>query len=294
VRKARSGDAANGHLSPGRFGIFEKRLKDGRTPELRTPRIQRLLSGLRSSGLNFGGAVWEATRTLPRPRVLLRIAAAFALNLALALGSRPARAGSGDVHEATTPARPNSSEARPSPGLSLRGFDLLATVGWGAATANVFELKLEPYGASFGLDLGYTWPIGFRLGGYFDQSLGHALPQHIEPRIGPESDFIADTSSTSGGLSVGWAVPVYALVLRYTLSVGVTAMRWEFPTLPTTRAVTVGDGNSPAIGVHFAPGVVLLWPYRWFETGIGYEYLAQSKSSIPSGFVAKLLIGVRL
>ena len=186
------------------------------------------------------------------------------------------------------------SEAARKPEPSLRGFDLLATAGWGASTANTFQLKLEPYRASFGFDVGYTWPSGFRLGAYFSDTLGKALPQHREPRLGSEDDFVADTSSVNGGLSVGWAVPVYSLVLRYTLSVGVTAMRWEIQNQVAARSVNIGNGTSPTIGVHFAPGVALLWPYHWFEAGIGFEYLAQVKDTIPTGFVGKVLVGVRL
>jgi hypothetical protein len=173
-------------------------------------------------------------------------------------------------------------------------LDVLATVGWGATTANILQLKLEPYGTSFGLDVGYTWSSGFRLGGYFADSLGQSVAQHRDPRTGPHDDFTTITASLNGGLSVGWSVPVYALVLRYTLSFGVTAMRWEIPAHVASRSVSIGNGTSPTIGVHFAPGVALLWPYRWFEAGIGYEYLAQAKDTIPSGFIGKLLVGVKL
>ena len=171
---------------------------------------------------------------------------------------------------------------------------MLLSGGWGASTANIFQLKLEPYGSSFGLDFGYTWASGFRLGGYFIDSLGEVVAQHRDPRRGPEDDFVTDTSSLNGGLSVGWAVPVYALVLRYTLNFGVTAMRWEISDNVSSRSVSLGNGTSPTVGVHFAPGVALLWPYHWFEAGISYQYLAQVKSTLPSGFVAQLLIGVRL
>jgi hypothetical protein len=219
----------------------------------------------------------------------LRIAAAStAFALVLALGARPAHADPGDP-----PSVANSTRAKIT-GTSLRGFDVLATAGWGASTANIRQLKLEPYGTSFGLDFGYTWESGFRLGGYFADSLGQVVAQHRDPRRGPEDDFNTDTSSLNGGLSIGWAVPVYALMLRYTLNFGVTAMRWEIPANVAARSVSIGDGTSPTIGLHFAPGVALLWPYRWFEAGIGYEYLAQVKDTIPSGFVGKLLIGVRL
>ena len=231
---------------------------------------------------------------MPRPSSLLRIAAAFVLTVALTVASRSALAEPGAPPSSPSAVGSKGPEAALARGSSLRGLDLLATVGWGATTANTRQLKLEPYGASFGFNVGYTWASGFRLGAYFDDSLGHAAPQHRDPRVGPEDDFIADTSSINAGLSMGWSVPAYALVLRYTLSIGVTAMRWEIPPSTAARSVSVGNGTSPTIGAHFAPGVALLWPIRWFETGIGYEYLAQAKSTIPSGFVVKLLIGVRL
>jgi hypothetical protein len=224
----------------------------------------------------------------------LRIFAACAFTVCLAVSSRSARAASEEPPSDATSAAAKGSPARPRTPSSLRGFDLLASAGWGASTANILQLKLEPYGASFGLDAGYTWPSGFRLGAYFSDTLGEQLPQHREPRVGSEDDFTADTSSVNGGLSIGWAVPVYALVLRYTLSFGVTAMRWEISDRVGTRSVSIGNGQSPAYGVHFAPGIALLWPYHWFEAGVGFEYLAQVKDTIPSGFVANLLVGVRL
>ncbi len=67
---------------------------------------------------------------------------------------------------------------------------------------------------------------------------------------------------------------------------------WDFQETPT-KSLNFGDGSSPTVGVHFAPGFALLWPYRWFEAGVGFEYLAQVKDTIPSGFIGKLLIGVR-
>jgi hypothetical protein len=227
---------------------------------------------------------------LPRPSSLSRIVALLPLALGLAVCARPARAESGNPAAAETA---KGSDAPPRP-FSLRGFDVLATAGWGASTANIRQLKLEPYGASFGFDAGYTWPSGFRLGAYFSDSLGVAQPQHREPRVGPEDDFVVDTSSVSGGLSVGWAVPVYALVLRYTLSFGVTAMRWEIADSVASKSVSIGNGSSPTVGVHFAPGVALLWPYRWFEAGVGFDYMAQVKDTIPTGFVGKVLVGVKL
>ncbi|MEI9947492.1 MAG: hypothetical protein WDO74_00530 [Pseudomonadota bacterium] len=226
---------------------------------------------------------------MSRPISLLRIAAAFAL----AVGSKAAHAESAAAHNAAAPKRPKATDPVARAGSSVRGFDVLASVGWGSSTGNTLQLELAPYGASFGVGVGYTWSAGFRLGGYLARSLGHTVLQHREPFIGPASEFSAATSSLNGGLSVGWDVPLYAFVLRYTLGFGVTAMRWEFQGV-SAKSVNFGDGSSPSLGVHVAPGVALLWPCGWFEGGVGFEYLAQVNDVIPSGFVGQLLIGVKL
>ncbi|HYQ01065.1 MAG TPA: hypothetical protein VER96_20485 [Polyangiaceae bacterium] len=189
------------------------------------------------------------------------------------------------------PAATTTSPAKPS--LSLRGFDALATVGWGAHTGTLASLELAPYGASFGVDLGYSWKSGFRIGGYFFHSLGRTFPQHRESRLGRDFDYTAEASSSNGGISLGWGVPLYCFVLRYKLSLGVTAMSWAFRTA-TPAEVGFGDDSSPSIGLHIAPGVALLWPYGKFEGGVGFDYLAQIKDTIPSGFIGTLFLGVRL
>jgi hypothetical protein len=223
----------------------------------------------------------------------MRGVVALGFALAVTVGTRPARA------EATAPrgAAPNApasvAETAPVPQYSLEGFDVLASAGWGAATSSIGDLELSPYGATFGVDLGYTWSIGFRLGAYFDGALGRAVVQGRDPRIGRDFDFTADTSSYSGGFSVGWDLPLYGLLLRYKLGLGVTAMRWDFEGIRAS-SVSFEDTSSPSVGPHLAAGVALLWPHRWFEGGVGFDYLAQAEDgAIPSGFVGKLLIGVR-
>lgn len=224
---------------------------------------------------------------------MIRVVVALGLALAVTVGTRTAWA------EPTAPrsAAPNASasvaETAPVPHDSLEGFDVLASAGWGASTGTIGDLELSPYGATFGADLGYTWSIGFRLGAYFDGALGRAVVQGRDPRIGRDFDFTADTSSYTGGVSVGWDLRLYSLILRYKLGLGVTAMRWDFD---GARVSSVGFANakSPSVGPHLAPGVALLWRHHWFEGGVGFDYLAQVEDgTIPSGFVSKLLIGVR-
>jgi hypothetical protein len=211
----------------------------------------------------------------------------------LLAGSESARAESADPRGTGSEPPVSGTEAESAPGAAIVGFDALASIGWGASTSKIGDLELAPYGATFGIDVGYTWPVGFRLGAQFDNSLGHSVVVRRDPRVGRDDDVTVDTSSISGGLSLGWDLPFYALVLRYNLRLGVTAMRWDFADDARTSAEFAAR-TSPAVGVNFAPGVALLYRYRWFEAGVGFDYLAQNDDGvIPSGLIGKLLIGVR-
>jgi len=227
-----------------------------------------------------------------RLRDLLHGAPALALALAFVVTTRPARAEPIEPRSAAQQVPARSAEVGPAPRSSVQGFDVLASAGWGATTATIGDLELAPYGGNFGVDAGYTWAIGFRLGAHFDGSLGHEVLNRRDPRIGRDFDFTADASSLNGGFSVGWDLRLYSVLLRYTLRLGVTAMRWDFAGTRQDPA-QFETVSSPSIAPHLAPGIALLWPYRWFEGGVGFDYLAQAEGVIPSGFVGKLLVGVR-
>ena len=219
--------------------------------------------------------------------------ASVALVLVLAAGANAAHAQSAEPGGAgAKPSVPGTAaQAKPAPRVG--GFDVLASAGWGVSTSKIGALDVAPYGATFGIDAGYTWPVGFRLAAQFDDSLGRSVVTRRDPRVGRDYDVTVDASSLSGGFSLGWDLPFYVVVLRYSLRIGVTAMRWNFGDTARTAAAFEGTSN-PTVAVNFAPGVALLWPYRWFEAGVGFDYLAQNDDGvIPSGFIGKLLIGVR-
>lgn len=217
----------------------------------------------------------------------------MAVAIVLLAGSESARAESVEPRGTSSEPPVAGMEAEFSPGAALGGFDALVSAGWGASTSKIGGLELAPYGATFGLDVGYTWPVGFRLGAQLDNSLGRSVVARRDPRVGSDYDVTIDTSSISGGLSLGWDLPFYAVVLRYNLRFGVTAMRWDFAGDARTSAEFEAT-SSPAVGVNFAPGVALLYRYRWFEAGVGFDYLAQNDDGlIPSGLIGKLLVGVR-
>jgi hypothetical protein len=188
------------------------------------------------------------------------------------------------------PAAATAAAATPAP-PAAGAIELLASLGWGASTNDVLRLKMVPYRASAGLDVGYTWPSGFRLGAYFGYSLGGSATRNYDPLIGRNYDVTADTSSLNAGLSVGYDVPLYRFVLRYGLGVGFTSMSWDFGSNPPDIAEY---SDSPTVGFHLAPGATLLWRSGSFQGGLGFRYLAQLENAIPNGFLGELVVGVRL
>jgi hypothetical protein len=169
----------------------------------------------------------------------------------------------------------------------------LATGGYGASTHEVRGMGLAPYGAIFGLDAGFTFPFGLRLGAYGGFSLGRTTDEHHDPIVRRAFEFEADTSSVNAGLALGWDVPVYRLVLRYGLGLGVTSMKWDFGGVDADD-VRYGDAKNPNVGLHFVPGAALLWPHGHFIGGVGFDYLVHINGTIPSAFVGKALVGVKL
>jgi hypothetical protein len=191
------------------------------------------------------------------------------------------------------------SDAAPAPASStnatragLAGFSVLAMGGWGATTSTIRHLELAPYAATFGLDVGYTFRSGLRLGGYFDYSLGHSVKERRDPLIGRDFDFTAVSSSLGGGISLGWDVPIYVIVLRYSVGLGVTSMKWDFGQIPKT--ILHYDVSNPTVSFHVAPGLALLYEHGLFEAGVGFDYFAQTSGTIPNGFLGKVLCGVKL
>jgi hypothetical protein len=175
----------------------------------------------------------------------------------------------------------------------IGGWHFLATAGFGDSTNRLRHLELAPYGPSFGLDAAYTFRFGLRLGAYFGYSLGRSITQERDPRIGRPFEFTADASSLNTGLLVGYDVPLHFLVLRYSLGLGLTSMHWDVASADA-RAVGYGDASNPNNSLHFSPGLALLWPHGLFECGVGFDYLIQSSGTVPSGFLGKLLVGVKL
>lgn len=216
---------------------------------------------------------------------MLRKGPARSTSLGLALA---ALLGAHAAHAEPGPAEP-VAETKPK----VAGFGVLLAGGYGASTTSVRGMSLAPYGATFGLDAGFTFRFGLRLGAYGNYSLGSTTNEHREPIVRQGFDFKADTSNLTAGLSVGWDVPMSCLVLRYSLGLGFTSMKWDFGGVDATD-VRYGDAKNPSTGFQFAPGATVLWPHGKFQGGVGFDYVVQANGTIPSGFIGKLVAGVKL
>lgn len=199
------------------------------------------------------------------------------------------------VNPGSPPAEPAAAapQSGPASPASIGGVQILATAGFGASTDKVRTLEFSPYGATFGLDAGFTFGMGLRLGGYFAYGVGHGVTQIYDPLIRAPFEVTVNSSSVGGGFSVGYDIPLYFLLMRYTVGLGVTSMSFDFGDV-TARRVRFDDVSNPSVGFHVAPGAAVLFPYGLFEGGIGFDYLIQVNPHITSGFIGKLLVGVRL
>jgi hypothetical protein len=197
--------------------------------------------------------------------------------------------------ETTTPV-PAQSAVAPTATPSLAGFDLLAGVGYGARTTKALGVELEPYSATFGVGFGYTFVNGLRLAANVDYGLGRSVQQQHQPLVGSAFELTAKASSLHADVSLAYDLWLHFLILRYALSLGLTWMNWDLGELPPGSVLRFAGAETQGskFGFHFAPGLAVLWPFGRFECGLGFDYFVQFETEIPSGFLGKLLFGVKL
>jgi hypothetical protein len=196
-----------------------------------------------------------------------------------------------DARAEAAPSEPTVST--PNPETLTAGFEVLAQVGYGAATSNVRDLEIDPYRLTLGLDLGYSFRSGFRLGAKFGYGFGTSIEQRRQTIVGTEADVTAAASSATGALSLGYDVPIFGVRLRYSFDMGVMAMDWSLEGVPPRSLLNVESWNDPAWGFFIAPGALLLWQRGAFELGGGFDYVVQISDAIPVGMTGKLVSGVK-
>jgi hypothetical protein len=233
-----------------------------------------------------------ATAPAEPPATTPAASATPAASEAPAVTPAPAKA-SAPSHDVALPPVATESVLLPSE-KGRQGFDLLAKAAFGKATDQAYGLDIEPYGANFGLDSGYTWAFGLRLGVSVDYGLGRTLHQVRDPRIGRTNEVTTQASALNSALSIGHDLWLRFLILRYSWSFGVSWMSWDFTSVPPSTIHGYASSKGSTAGFYAAPGLAVLWPLGHFTCGLGFDYVIQTKNQIPSGILPKLLVGVKL
>jgi len=157
--------------------------------------------------------------------------------------------------------------ARAESPRKVEGFELLGMVGYGAV---VRESTHHPFGVTAGVDFGYTWPVGLRIG--TDASYG--LGRRIENSNRQGEVYTTHATCFMWGASVGYDESLSsAFRLRGAIDGGL--------------AVQFDDGAAPLFYV--GPKGALIWQHRAFEFGLQAKYLW----SAPSTFQVGLMGGTR-
>ncbi|HKP57409.1 MAG TPA: hypothetical protein VJV78_11845, partial [Polyangiales bacterium] len=184
-----------------------------------------------------------------------------------------------------------AAESAPVAAPSRAGFEALAGVGYGLIT-EVQRIQMQPYAASFGLDLGYTFEFGLHLGAKLSYGLGQQKEQTYES-MGRQRQMTIDSNAVSTFLSVGYDLWLHFLILRYSLGIGATFLNWELGNIQGSfEGYTAPTGSVTSFVL--VPGLLLLWPIKAFEIGLGFDYFFQADVQTPSGIVTQLVLGVKL
>lgn len=163
------------------------------------------------------------------------------------------------------------------------GFEALASVGYGAATDNygdaqyVEDIPADPFGFMLGVDVGYTFRFGLRLGLTYTHGFGREI-EATRTGVGGAVDYPVHTHHQSDitGASVGYDWLLAPIRLRASLDGGLVWLN-----------TTDNAGDMPAFTLLLAPGVSALWQLGPLELGVGAKYYAFL------GFAGSLLAGAR-
>jgi hypothetical protein len=144
-------------------------------------------------------------------------------------------------------------DARAESPRKVEGFEVLGTLGYGVA---VGDLEFDPYGVMVGLDLGYTFPFGLRIGTDASYGFGHRSEQTLSTgRV-----VTTDASGFIWGGSVGYDLLLSSFRLRGAVDSGLVFFKNE-------------GGVTPGAAYYIGPSLALIWQYRAFELGLQSRYL---------------------
>ena len=157
--------------------------------------------------------------------------------------------------------------ARAESPRKVEGFELLGMLGYGAV---VRESTHHPFGATVGVDFGYTWPVGLRIG--TDVSYGFGRREEYTRWTGEVDS--THYSSLTFGVSVGYDVLLSSsLKLRAAGDAGGLAL------------FNRDEGDLDGGWFYLGPRVALIWNYRAFEFGVQSKYLFTSPNCLQVGLI---------
>ena len=163
------------------------------------------------------------------------------------------------------------------------GFDVVGNVGYGTATDNYTAagLKGDPFGFMLGVDAGYTFRFGLRLGVIYTHGFGRDSEGTRTGMGGTESPMQTHHRSDMMGATVGYDWLLDPIRLRASLDGGVSFF-----------IRTTDSGDLPTgVTLLAAPGFAALWQLGPLELGPGLK--CYFLSSGP-GFSGSLMAGARI
>lgn len=154
--------------------------------------------------------------------------------------------------------------ARAESQRKVAGFELVGTLGYGVAVGNE---TFDPFGATVGLDFGYTFFFGLRIG----TDASYAFGRRMKYTNWRGETITTDSSSFTWGGSVGYDLLLSSFRLRGAADGGLLAYY---------------DEGSAAPGIYFGPKVALIWQYRAFELGLQIKYLVTLPEAVQVGLMS--------
>ncbi len=169
-----------------------------------------------------------------------------------------------------------ASAAKPK----VEGADVVGNVGYGVGSDNYSE-DADPLGFMLGVDAGYTFRLGLRLGVNYTHGFGRKV-DGTRTVAGIEYPVHTHHRSDMLGGSVGYDLLLDPIRLRGSLDVGLIFFNGP-------------DDVADLAGVTYllAPGLAALWQLDPLELGAGVKYYGFLGEGGGLGFAGSLIAGAR-
>ena len=161
-------------------------------------------------------------------------------------------------------------DARAESPRKVEGFELVGSLGYTIASRDwtLNDQKIDPFGVLVGLDFGYTFPFGLRLG----TDAVYGIGRTIESTNWKGEVSTTHSSSFTWGASVGYDLMLpSSFRLRGAADAGLLVYFYY-----------KGDAG---VGAYVGPKVALIWQYRAFELGLQGRWLMLYPGALQVGLM---------